>query len=87
MGYEHQNRKNERGMRSLLRQGAKKLSTFTRRAGVQELRERALSDAERGIPVAPPKLMLTIAGIDATAPKGAIRIEIPRRIGSGGGAR
>lgn len=78
VGYEHNRRGNARGRRSLLRQGAAKLRHFTRRPGVRELHERALSDAE-GERVVAPKLMLTIAGHNATAPKGAIRIEIPAR--------
>ncbi|MEX2394507.1 MAG: DUF309 domain-containing protein [Actinomycetota bacterium] len=46
VGYEHQNRGNPRGMRSLLRQGATKLRHFTRRPGIRELREIALYHAE-----------------------------------------
>ena len=76
VGYEHRKRGNPRGMRSLLRQGAAKLRHFTRRPGVREIRDRALADADSG--GAPPKVMLTISGFDASAPAGAIRIEIPR---------
>jgi len=78
VGYEHHRRGNVKGMRSLLRQGAKKLQHFTRRPGVRELRAKALADAEGDLPdVVPPRLMLTIAGHTATAPKDAIRIEVP----------
>jgi predicted metal-dependent hydrolase len=76
VGYEHNERGNPKGRASLLRQGAKKLQHFTRRPGVRELRDRALADASADR-VVPPKLMLTIAGHDVTAPKGAIRIEVP----------
>ena len=79
VGYEHQNRGNLRGTRSLLRQGAAKLAHFTRRPGVRALRERALADAEAGAVTPTPKIMLTIEGLDATAPRDAIRIQIPRR--------
>jgi hypothetical protein len=75
-------------MASLLRQGAKKLEVHTRRGGVRELRERALRDAEiatrpddRWQRIAPPKLMLSIVGVDAPAPSAAIRIRIPRARG------
>lgn len=79
VGYEHHRRGNPRGMQSLLRQGAAKLRYFTRRTGVRELRERALQDADTDASkVVPPKLMLTIEGHDIAAPKGAIRIVIPR---------
>jgi hypothetical protein len=79
VGYEHQNRGNLRGKRSLLRQGAAKLRHFTRRPGVRQIRERALADAEAGKPTPTPKIMLTIEGMNRTAPRDAIRIEIPRR--------
>lgn len=86
VGYEHQKRGNPRGMASLLAQGAAKLRTHVRRPGVRELRARALRDAEiartggdRWQRLAPPKLMLTIAGSDARAPAAAIRIQVPRR--------
>jgi predicted metal-dependent hydrolase len=78
VGYEHNRRGNARGKRSLLRQGAAKLRYFTRRPGVKDLRDRALADADSER-VVPPKLMLTIAGHDVRAPKGAIRIEVPPR--------
>jgi hypothetical protein len=78
VGYEHHRRGNPKGMRSLLRQGAEKLRYFTRRPGIRSLRERALADAATDFDrVVPPKLMLTIAGHDARAPKDAIRIEVP----------
>lgn len=78
VGYEHQNRGNPRGKRSLLRQGAAKLRFFTRRPGVTALREKAIADAE--IPkTVPPKIMITVEGLDAKAPASAIRIEVPRR--------
>jgi predicted metal-dependent hydrolase len=77
VGYEHHRRGNARGMRSLLRQGAAKLTHFTRRPGVRELRDRALRDAGTDAEdVVPPKLMLTIEGHEATAPKDAIRISV-----------
>jgi hypothetical protein len=80
VGYEHHRRGNPKGMRSLLRQGAAKLSRFTRRPGVRELRARALQDADSEFErVVPPKLMLNISGHTATAPKDAIRIEVPAR--------
>jgi hypothetical protein len=80
VGYEHNRRGNARGRRSLLRQGAAKLRYFTRRPGIKELRDRAITDAEgERERVVAPKLMLTIAGHDVRAPKGAIRIEIPPR--------
>lgn len=85
VGYEHQRRGNPRGMRSLLRQGATKLSRFTRRPGVREMRERALRDAEiAGEPteawrrVAPPKVMVALQGFDERAPRSAIRVQIPK---------
>jgi predicted metal-dependent hydrolase len=85
VGYEHQKRGNPRGMHSLLTQGARKLSSFTRRAGVRELRERAMRDAaiardggEAWRRVAPPKIMLTIEGLDERAPSAATRIRVPR---------
>jgi predicted metal-dependent hydrolase len=85
VGYEHQKRGNPKGMASLLGQGAAKLGEHTRRRGVRELRERALRDADiaragddRWRRIAPPKLMLTIAGLDARAPAAAIRIDVPR---------
>ena len=78
VGYEHLRRGNPKGMASLLRQGAAKLKGFTRRPGVKALRDRALSDAMLTLDeVTPPKLMLTITGHDARAPKDAIRIEVP----------
>jgi hypothetical protein len=77
VGYEHQNRRNLKGRRSLLRQGAAKLKYFVRRPGVREIRERALRDAESPNPVTPPKIMLTLSGFTASAPKDAIYIEVP----------
>lgn len=78
VGYEHHRRGNAKGMTSLLRQGAAKLRGFTRRPGVKALRERALNDAMLTLEeVTPPKLMLTITGHAARAPKDAIRIEVP----------
>ena len=84
VGYEHQKRGNPRGMRSLLRQGAAKLRHFTRRPGISEIRDRALRDADiagaegaRWQRVAPPKVLLTREGFEATAPASAIRIAIP----------
>lgn len=85
VGYEHQKRGNPRGMRSLLRQGAAKLARFTRRAGVHEIRERALRDADIAHSgdgwkrLAPPKVMVVIEGLDAPAPARAIRVAVPRR--------
>lgn len=79
VGYEHQKRGNPRGMRSLLRQGADKLGRFTRRAGVREIRERAIRDAAATRRVVPPKIMVTLEGLDAKAPASAIRIALPRR--------
>ena len=77
-------------MASLLGQGAAKLRTHTRRPGVRELRERALRDAEiareggdRWQRIAPPKLMLTIAGCEARGPAAAIRIDVPRASAKG----
>lgn len=72
-------------MSSLLRQGAAKLGRFTRRPGVREIRERALHDADRAEHEAdirlrtcpPPKLMLTLEGRRAPAPREAVHIEIP----------
>jgi predicted metal-dependent hydrolase len=78
VGYEHHRRGNQKGMRSLLRQGAAKLQHFTRRTGVKELRERALRDADCDLDqVVPPKLMLTITGHDVRAPKDAILVDVP----------
>jgi len=85
VGYEHQKRGNPKGMRSLLRQGAAKLGHFTRRAGVREIRERALRDGvlaaegERWRRVAPPKVIVTIEGFEARGPGHAIRIAVPKR--------
>jgi hypothetical protein len=78
VGYEHNKRGNPRGMRSLLRQGATKLRYFTRRPGVGELREKALSDAD-GERAVPPKIMVTISGFAEEAPRNAIRITVPTR--------
>ena len=64
-------------MRSLLRQGAAKLRFFTRRPGVRELRERAVHDADVA-DSAPPKILVTLEGFEATAPKGALRVTVPR---------
>ena len=86
VGYEHLRRGNPKGMRSLLRQGAAKLRFFTRRPGVRELRERALSDAKRaetelGISLRscpPPKVMVGLEGFRAPAPRGSIRVQLLR---------
>ena len=86
VGYEHQKRGNARGMRSLLRQGAAKLRFFTRRGGVRELRERASRDAEVAASgtdawkrIAPPRILVTLEGFDASSPARAIRVTVPKR--------
>ncbi len=89
VGYEHCKRGNQRGMDSLLRQGAAKLEEFTGRPGVAQLRSRALADAKRARTerdltlgkVRPPKLMLTVEGLTASGPEDAVRIEIPKKKG------
>jgi hypothetical protein len=87
VGYEHLKRGNPKGMASLLAQGVDKLRHHTRRPGIRDIRERARADAARAgsepdisfRTCPPPKLMLTLDGLGARAPKDAIRIEIPRR--------
>ncbi|HVL81662.1 MAG TPA: DUF309 domain-containing protein [Actinomycetota bacterium] len=85
VGYEHLKRGNAHGTQSLLRQGARRLRHQGRRAGVSEIRRRALADAARveAEPslklrdIDPPKVMLLIDGFGARTPAGAIVIRVP----------